>query len=148
MLIDSLMSPARKLAFNTGAAGNYDFGPAIDLDVARNNGVFPGNTFEPGFALTITTAATSGGAATANFQLLTDDNAAMSSPVVLAEFGVKALADLALGKQYYLLMPDSNLFERYIRFRQVTGVAAFTAGAASLEFVANRRNWRAYPSKK
>lgn len=148
MLIDSLMSPARKLAFNLGAAGNYDFGPAIDLDVARNNGVFPAQSVEPGFLLTITTTATSGGAATANFQLLTDDNAAMSSPVVIGEFGVKPLAELAVGKQHFLRLPDTNLFERYIRFRQVTGVAAFTAGAASLEFLANRRNWRAYPSKK
>lgn len=148
MLIDSLMSPARKLALNTGAAGNYDLGPAIDLDVARNNGVFSGQTVDPGFLLTVTTAATSGGAATLNVQLLTDDNAAMSSPVVLGEFGVKALAALTLGAQFFLELPDTNLFERYIRFRQVTGVAAFTAGAVSVEFIANRRNWRAYPSKK
>lgn len=126
MIADVLNTFADGVALNTGAAGNYLIGDVIDLGVARNIGA----DSELYLVVTVDTTATSGGAATLAIDLITDDNAGMASPAVVATVvPVTALASLTAGAILCRLgVPSSDLYERYIGIRQTTGTAAFTAG--------------------
>ena len=92
---------------------------------------------------TVNTTFTSGGAATLQYELLTSDNADMSSPTVLHTSGVYALADLAQGKLGTLKFPDA-VYQRYISLRWTVGTAAFTAGAISAQVAANAGTFRTF----
>lgn len=128
MICDKLLTFADDTALNTGAAGSYIIGDQVDLQVARNVGAVLG------FAtlylvLTVQTTATSAGAATATFDLVTDDNGALASPTVLASTATFAVAGMTAGAVLGVLaLPVGGTYERYLGIQQRTGVAAFTAG--------------------
>lgn len=143
MITDFLTTFCDNTALNTGAAGNYVIGDQIDLGVsARGLGSHP----ELYLVATVATTATSGGAATLQLSLLTDDNAAMSSPVALLSSPVFALASLVVGAPLLVVeLPISDSVERFLGIRQTTGTAAFTAGAVNV-FLTNTPPARfAYP---
>lgn len=146
MIIDKLMSPAvNGLLTQFGTGARTLIGTAIDLKVPANQGLIA-TTYGPGFVITLDKA-TSGGSATLTLDLVTSDVAALTSPEVLWTGAAIALAAMVgAGTQLFLPVPDSNAYKRYIGFRGQAGTAAFTAGEISIEYVANNRNWRAYPA--
>lgn len=144
MIIDKLMSPAILLKLSTLTVSTQVLGEVKDLGAPRNNGLLA-TPYGPGWEINVR-GATSGGAATMNLQLVTDDNVALSSPFVLWTSGVIALADL---NKYDLFVPvpASDKWERFFAFRAIVGAAVFTGGTISTEYTAGNRNWRAYPAQ-
>lgn len=142
MIVDKLMQIAYKASI-AEAAGTSLFGDILDMSVARNNGLL--STDQPGFVITFTTAMVGAGASV-QFTLVTDSDPALGSPTVLASSEVVATAAGIVGKQLFIPLPDTDLYEQYIGAQQITTGATITAGAVSIEFVANKRKWRAYPS--
>lgn len=143
MITDKLATLADAVALNTGAAGNYTIGDVIDLGAAQQLND-PEKLF---LVIVMDVTATSGGSATAAFALLTDDNAAMSSPTVVWQGNAVAVASLVAGYRYAVVqIPKGASLERYLGLRQVTGTAAFTAGAvnAFLTHDVPANLWRAY----
>ncbi len=144
MITDKLVTLADAVALNPGAAGNYTIGDVIDLGVLNNQLNDPDKLF---LVITMDVTATSGGSATLAMALITDDNASMSSPAVIWQGNAIAVASLVAGYRYAVIqLPRAAVFERYLGLRQVTGVAAFTAGAvnAFLTHDAPANTWRAY----
>lgn len=144
MITDKLATLADAVALNTGAAGNYTIGDVIDLGAAKQLND-PKSLY---LVITVDVTATSGGSATLAVALLTDDNAAMSSPTVVWQGNAVAVATLVAGYRYAVveLPKGADNYERYLGLRQVTGTAAFTAGAinAFLTHDVPATLWRAY----
>lgn len=144
MIIDKLLSPAVELALSTFTVSTQVIGDVMDLGVARSNGLLS-NPYGPGFDIKVRDA-TSGGAATLALQLVTDDNAALSSATVL--YTVTGLALVTLDEyDLWVPLPDLDTYERYLAWRAVVGTAVYTGGTMSIQYVANKRRWRAYPSQ-
>lgn len=145
MITDQLMSsPANKaLADLTVSTQSL---AVLDLGAARNHGLFVGPS-RPGFAVTIK-GATSGGAATIAIVLKTDDNTAMSSATTLHTSATLALAAVAgKGTQFFIPMPESWSYEKYLAIQATVGTAVFTGGTVEVDYVADYRKWRAYPGE-
>lgn len=130
MITDKLNTIADATALNTGAAGNYVIGDQIDLLVAANGiGTLLGQA-ALFLVIVADTTATSAGAATASFSLLTDGDPALGTPNVVATTAVWPVASMTAGTVLGILaIPPGMTWERYIGLRQTTGVAAFTGGA-------------------
>lgn len=128
MIADKLATFADDTALNTGVAGSYIIGDQIDLQVARNVGVALG--FAQLFlVIKVQTTATSGGAATGTFDLVTDSDSALGSPTVLASTAAFPVASMTAGTILGIIaLPIGGTFERYLGIQQRTGTAAFTAG--------------------
>lgn len=150
MIIDKIMSPAIKTALSGytvstqtvgGATGVFDTAPT---GLGRNHGLLA-KAYGPGWRLA-GRGATSGGAATAQFFLVTDDNAALSSPATLFTSNVYSLANMVKMDLFVPLL-DSDSYERYLAWRIAVGTAVFTGGTLSIEYVADNRRWRAYPAQ-
>lgn len=144
MIIDKLLSPAIDLALTTLTVSTQTIGTVMDWGTARNHGLMS-NAYGPGWDINVRSA-TSGGAATLSLILVTDDNAALSSPTTLFTIPATALASLVKFDQF-VQVPDTNLFERYVAWRAVVATAVFTGGTLSIEYAAQARAWRAYPSQ-
>jgi len=144
MIIDKLVSPAIGKALSDSTVSTQVVGTGMDFGVARNNGLLS-KPYGPGFALRVTDA-TSGGSATLNLLLVTDDNAALSSSTTLWSTGAIAVASL---DDYSLFVPLPNVdtYERYLGWKATVGTAVFTAGLLSVEYVADYRMWRAYTAE-
>lgn len=131
MILDERAEFCDATALNTGGAGTYLIGDVMDLDVARDIG--GGKTMW--LAIQVTTAFTSGGSATVRWQLATDSIAAIAADgteSIHADTGfLTAVASCVAGFQWAIaIAPEmSEAFERYLGVQQVTGTAAFTAGA-------------------
>lgn len=139
MITDALNTFCDNTPLNTGAAGAYNLGDVIDL-VATSRAIIDQDDLY--LVFTMNQSATSGGAATAEFQLVTDDNSGMASPVVLASTGPRTLAQLATGQIVGVLaLPKGAAYERYIGVRQVTAVAAFTAGQVNAFLTPTPQTW-------
>ena len=44
-------------------------------------------------------------------------------------------------------MPNSDSYERYLAIQATVGTAVFTGGTVEVEYVADYRQWRAYPAE-
>lgn len=106
------------------AVGTHVSTNVIDLSVDRDIG-----KGEPvPFLSQITTLVTSGGAATLQLILETDDNEAMASAETLYTSEVIALATLVAGYKFPInFVPRTN--QQYLRASYVIGTADITAGA-------------------
>ena len=146
MIADALATLADGVSLNTGAPGSYIIGDVIDLQrTARGIGVLPGLS-QVWLVATVDTTATSGGGATLQLNLVTDDNSAMPSPTVVASSAAIAVAQLTAGKLIVAVaMPLSDTLERYLGLQQVTGTAAFTAGKVNAFFTTTPPGRYAYP---
>lgn len=132
MILDTRNEFCDAVAMNTGGAGTYNIGDVIDTSVARDMG----GGHQMYLVVQMTTAATSGGSATAQFQLVSDGSDTISTDgtqTIHAITQAVAVADMTVGKQYVLpLPPEMDIeYERYLAVQQVTAVAAFTAGAVN-----------------
>jgi len=143
MIIDKLMQVEYKGTLAV-ATGTRLFGDALDMKDVRNHGHLSASE-RPGFLITFTTAM-AGVGASVQFALVTDSASNLASPTVLATSEVVATADGVIGKQLFIPLPDTDSYEQYLGFQQITTGATITAGAVSIEFTAGKRNWRAYPT--
>jgi hypothetical protein len=148
MLMDDRLEFADATALNTGAAGTYNIGDVIDTRAAS---IDPNVTkdhegSEMYLVVRVATAATSGGAATLQVRLVSDDTATPSTTTatVHATSAAIALASLTAGATVMVTKLPSGSYERYIGVQQITGTAAFTAGAVDAFLVSDPAIWRAY----
>ena len=126
------------------------FGGTPTANLGRNLG--PGE--ELWLQILVQTAATSGGAATVDFQLVTDSVAAMSSTATLASTGAKAVAALTAGKMFYIRLPRPDSipaggagvvpYEQFLGCAIVIATAALTAGAFQAAIVRKPQDNRSY----
>lgn len=144
MIIDKLLSPAIKLPLSGLTVSTQVVGSVMDWGAARNQGLLA-KPYGPGFDINVR-GATSGGASTLTLQLVTDDNAALSSPTVLFATSALALASLVKYDNWLPLL-DTDAWERYVAWRAIVGTVEFTGGTLSIEYVADRRNWKGYPAQ-
>lgn len=148
MLIDDRLELADATALNTGAAGTYNIGDVIDTKSAT---IDPNTTKDHEgsdlfLVVRVATAATSGGAATLQVRLVSDDTATPSTTTatVHATSAAIAVASLTAGSTVMVTRLPSGSYERYIGIQQITGTAAFTAGAVDAFLTADPGLWRAY----
>lgn len=143
MILDSRTEFCDATALNTGAAGSYIIGNVVDLGATARD---IGNGEELYLVVQVDTAGTSGGAATGQFNLVTDDNAALASPAVVVSSAAVAVASLTAGKTVLsvALPREGTAYERYIGIQQVTGTAAFTAGKVNAFLTKDPAAWKSY----
>lgn len=131
---DLAQAAASYLSTNTidqGAVGTTPFNGSPPADIGRSRQVQ--------VMAEITETFTSGGAATLQVQLVSADNAALSSNLtVLSETPAYALAALTQGKQIPLAY-GPGVTQRYLGMRYVIGTAATTAGKVSAGLVMDRQ---------
>lgn len=132
-------------ALNTGAAGTYLIGNVMDASVARDLG----NGRQIYLVISVDTAVTSAGAATVQFLLVSDAQAALatdgSATQHYASFAIPK-ATLVAGYQLVAaLPPESPAYERYLGVLQVTGTAALTAGKVNAYLTLDPPVQKSYP---
>jgi hypothetical protein len=145
MILDKRNEFCDAVALNTGAAGTYLVGDQIDLGVARDMG-----NGEPMYlVITVDTLPTSGGAATAQFQLASDASASIATngtATVHLETKAFAISEMAAGTMLAAIaLPlEGVAYERYLGILQVTGTAAFTAGKINAFLTHDVAKWKSY----
>lgn len=137
MIIDERTEIADAVALNTGGAGTYNIGDVIDTAGMTQWPTGSSGLDGPQLVALVDAAATSGGAATLQFQLVSDSSSSMSSPTVHFTSGVFALAELTAGRMLFAWPLGGPDFRRYLGVRQITGTAAFTAGRINLFLAAD-----------
>lgn len=155
MYLDSRTEIADALAMNTGAAGTYNIGNVIDTRSFGSGGStytdpnvtkdFEGS--ELYLMIQIDTTATSGGSATAQFQLVSDSTSTISTDGTQSIHYIGpavAVASLTAGYLYCCVPLPRGSYERYVGVQQVTAVAAFTAGKINAFLVDDPALYRAY----
>lgn len=145
MILDERNEFCDATALNTGAAASYLIGDVIDLgSVARDIGV--GEDLY--LVIQVDTTATSGGAATGQFHLASDAQAAIAvDGTATYHFSTAAiaLATLVAGYLVAAVKLPAGSYERYLGILQTTAVAAFTAGKVNAFLTHDIAKWRAYP---
>lgn len=145
MIIDKLLSPAINVALSTLTTSAATIGTVMDFGEDRNHGLVA-TTYGPGWVVTVN-GATSGGASTLNLSLVTSDAATLSSPTTLWSRSAIPLTDIdGEGQQFFVPVPSTNDWKRYVALRGNAGTAVFTGGELSFEFTSDFRNYRAYPA--
>lgn len=154
MILDERLEFADALALNTGAPATFNLGDVIDthgpaighatgLNVRRD---LAGSSEPLYLVLSMQAAATSGGAATLQVALVSDD---LSTPdlvtrTVHALTPVFALAALTANTIIAVIPLPSGLYERYVGIQQITGAFAFTGGSINAFLTNEPPNWRPY----
>lgn len=148
MILDDRLEFADALALNTGAAGTYNLGDVIDT---KSTTIDPNTTkdlegSELYLVVRIGTAATSGGSATLQVRLVSDDTATPSTTTatVHATSAAIAVASLTAGATVMVTRLPAGSYERYVGIQQITGTAAFTAGTLDAFLVSDPALYRAY----
>lgn len=101
---------------------------------------------EPLYISMNVTTAFAGGTSIA-FNLVTDDNGALSSPAIVAQLGSLTIAQLAVNTNWLFRFPivQAVAMERYVGISYVsTGTS--TAGAVTTALCRDGQRWNAYPS--
>lgn len=149
MLLDKRLEFADATALNTGAAGTYLVGDVIDTKGPTTS---PNTTVDlEGSCLycviQVDTAVTSGGAATVQFALASDDAAAIATDgSATVHFATAAIGKATLVAGYLVAafeLPRGS-YERYLGILQTTGTAALTAGKINAFLTADPALYRAY----
>ena len=144
MLIDRYNQFCDNVALNTGAAGTYLIGDQIPLGAARDLG----NTDRPLYLVAmVSLTATSGGSATLQLKLASDDSAAISTSTATDHLvsPVFPVAQLTRGRVLMVapLPMEGNRYETFLGILQVTGTAAFTAGRITAFLTDAPQAWKA-----
>ena len=145
MITDKLNTFALNTAMNTGGAGSYLIGDVIDMQNLRDLG--QGNPLY--LVIQVSTAATSGGSATASFSLVSDAQAAIAvngTATVHVTSPVIPVASLTLGRSILVvaLPMEGNTYERFVGILQTTAAAAFTGGTIDAFLTMDVAKWKAY----
>jgi hypothetical protein len=146
IIMDSTLEFCDATALNTGAAGTYLIGNVVDLVKVRDIG----NGRQVFLVISVDTAVTSGGAATVQFQLASDAQAAIAtdgSATLHWQSAAIPKATLVAGYQIVVPLP-SRLpdYEEFLGILQVTGTAAVTAGKVNAFLATEPDQWKAYPN--
>ena len=144
MILDESTEFADALALNTGGADTYNIGDIIDLGVARDIG-----QKTQYLVIQVDTAITSGGAATVQFQIVSDSTDTIATDgtqtIHYISFPIPK-ATLVAGYQMIIPLPAENPpYERYLSIQQVTAVAALTAGKINAFLTLDSNGNRSYP---
>jgi hypothetical protein len=139
MILDKRNEFCDATALNTGGAGTYLVGDQIDL----------GNGEPVYLVITVDTLPTSGGSATAQFQLASDASASIAtdgSASVHLETKAFTIAQMAAGTVLaaIALPMEGVAYERYLGILQVTGTAAFTGGKINAFLTHDVAKWKSY----
>jgi Bbp16 len=95
--------------------------------------------------LGITTTVTSGGAATVDFQLVSADDAALTTNVVVHyDSGAIAKATLVAGYRVFAVELPRGTYKRYLGILCTPAVAVLTAGAAYAALEGEPPTWKAF----
>jgi len=141
MIMDSRLEFADAVALNTGAAGTYLIGSQVDLGTDGVNDV-------DGLYLVVNvdTAATSGGSATLQISLASDDTASISTTTSTIHYTSPAIAVASLTAGYFVCKVElpKGTYERYLGILQVTGTAAFTAGKINAFLTNDPYTWKSF----
>lgn len=145
MILDKRNEFCDATALNTGGAGTYLIGDQIDLGTARD----VGNGQPVYLVITVDTLPTSGGSATAQFQLASDASASIAtdgSATVHLETKAFTIAQMAAGTVLaaIALPMEGVAYERYLGILQVTGTAAFTGGKINAFLTHDVAKWKSY----
>ncbi len=150
MILDELTEFCDATALNTGGAGTYNIGDQIDTR-ALPGMIDPNVTKDFGFSelyliVRVATTATSGGSATGTFRLVSDAIATpdLSTATVHVVSPTFTVASMTAGTTLLALKLPSGSYERYIGIQQITGTAAFTAGAIDAFLTNDPNAWRPY----
>lgn len=132
MILDDRLEFCDATSLNTGAAGTYLIGDVVDLGAAPTTpGPGAGDSDDLYLVIQVDTAVTSAGAATVQFILASDAQAAIATDgSASAHFTTSAIpkATLVAGYQVCGVQLPTGTYERYLGILQVTGTAALTAG--------------------
>lgn len=144
MILDERMEIVDNVAIAT-ATGRALMGDVIDLTKARNIGVGSKAMY---CVIQITEAVTSAGAATVDFELVSDAQAAIAVDGTAskhASTGPIAKAALIVGATFILPLPPEGSvpYERFLGVISNPAVAALTAGKANVFFVTDVKQWKA-----
>lgn len=145
MILDKRNEFCDATALNTGAPGTYLIGDQIDLGTARDVGV--GERLY--LVITVDTPPTSGGAATAQFTLASDDTASIATNgTASVHFQTKAfsIAEMTPGAVLaaVALPLEGVAYERFLGILQTTGTAAFTGGKINAFLTPDVAKWKSY----
>lgn len=151
MILDERTEFADATALNTGAAGTYNLGDVVDL---QGQTISPNATRDPFcgecgayLVIQVDTAATSAGAATAEFRLVSDAVAPPATDGTASlhySTGPIPVASMTAGKTLAIIPMPVGQYERYMGLQQVTGTAAFTAGKVNAFLTDTPSAFRAY----
>ena len=144
MLLDKFNTFADGTSVGTPNSTVVNVGEVIDLGVARNLGESP-----LWLVIQVTTAITSGGAATVSFALSSDAQAAIAvdgTETRHIETDVIAKATLVAGYQMAIPLPKENpVYERYLGFQvRENGGNVLTAGNVNAFLTTDPQSWKAY----
>ena len=96
--------------------------------------------------VSVATAFTAAGAATLQIALVTDDNAALTSPTVLQDQAVVVpVADLIIGFERVFTILPSAVMEQFLGLVYTVATGPITAGAIDAGIVESAPGWKAYP---
>jgi hypothetical protein len=142
MILDERNEFADATALSTAATGLALVGDVIDLGTDGVNDV-------EGMYLVVTvdTAVTSGGAATVEFQLASDAQAAIAvdgSATVHAKSAAIPKATLVAGYQAFVVALPKGQYERYLGILQNVGTAALTAGKVNAFLTNAPATWKSF----
>lgn len=142
MILDERNEFADATALSTAATGLALVGDVIDLGTDGVNDV-------EGMYLVVTvdTAVTSAGAATVEFQLASDAQAAIAvdgSASVHAKSAAIAKTALVAGAQAFVVALPKGQYERYLGILQNVGTAALTAGKINAFLTNAPATWKSF----
>lgn len=146
MILDELLEFCDATALNTGGAASYLLGDVVDLGAGRSGGDI-GVGEDLWLVIQVSTTATSGGAATGQFHLCSDAQAAIAvdgSATYHLSTAAIAVATLVAGYTVLMARLPAGTYERYLGIVQTTAVAAFTAGAINAFLTKDVAKWKAY----
>lgn len=89
-------------------------------------------------------SAAAAGAATVDFQVVSDSDPALGSPAVLISSTPIAKATLVAGYEFYLPLPPGATYERYLGVNYVVATGPLTAGKFTAHVVENAPKHRTY----
>ena len=147
MILDERTEFADATALNTGAAGTYNVGDVIDTQVGTLNTTLNFGQGQPLYlVISVDTAATSGGAATGQFRLVSDAVATPDTSTCTVHYTSAAIpvASLTAGSSPVVVALPYGSYERYLGIQQITGTAAFTAGKINAFLTPDPAAFRAY----
>jgi hypothetical protein len=141
-MLDTLSNFGLNTALNTGVAGSYMLGSAIDLSLARDVGAG-----KPLYMVISVSVACLSATGTLQFALVTDsEDPALTSAERLLLTPEFVQADLTAGTLVFVTaLPSGHpAYERYIQLMQITGTAAWTAGNINAYLTDAVPNWVSY----
>lgn len=144
MILDDRLEFCDAQALNTGAAGSYLIGDVVDTGGDGLNDVE-----DLYLVINVDTAVTSAGAATVQFHLCSDAQAAIATDTTATyHWSSPAIPKATLVAGYYVAKVElpKGTYERYIGILQTTGTAALTAGKVNAFLTNDPVTWKSFPN--